>query len=104
MKTAKERQLIEAIVIQYKDVFSKDENDLGRVSFTKKTIDTKSADPIKQAPRRVPLAYAEAKKNCIKDLEQKMVIQKATSPWASPIVLVKKKSGKIRLCGLPEWQ
>ena len=68
MRTAKERKLIEAILIQYKDVFSKNKNDLGRVSFTKQTIDMKSADRIKQAPRRVPLAYAEAKKNCIKDL------------------------------------
>ena len=70
MRTAEERALIEAILIQYQDEFSKDENDLGRVSLTEHTIDTKSADTIKQASRRVLLAYAEAEKTCIKDQEQ----------------------------------
>ena len=86
MKTAEEKELIEAILLQYQDVFSKDENDLGRVSLTEHTIDRKSTDPIKQAPRRVPLEYAEAEKNCIKDQEQKGVLQKSTSSWASLIV------------------
>lgn len=44
------------------------------------------------------MAYAEEEKKAIEDLLQKGVIQKSTSPWASPIVLVKKTSGAIRPC------
>lgn len=54
--------------------------------------------PIKQPPRRVPLAFAEAEKECITQLEKQRVIRKSTSPWASPIVLVRKKNGKVRPC------
>ena len=34
----------------------------------------------------------------MKQLEKQGVIRKSTSPWASPICLVRKRSGKIRLC------
>ena len=54
--------------------------------------------PIKQAPRRVPVAFASEEEKVIKQLEQQGIIRKSTSPWASPICLVRKKSGKIRPC------
>lgn len=42
--------------------------------------------------------FAEAEKECITQLEKQGVILKSTSPWASPIVLVRKKNGKVRPC------
>ncbi|CAG2221731.1 unnamed protein product [Mytilus edulis] len=48
--------------------------------------------------RRVPLAYAEAEKEAIIELQKKGIIRESSSPWASPIVLVKKKNGKMRPC------
>ena len=61
-------------------------------------IETGNAAPIKQHPRRVPLAHAKAKKQAIEDLKAKGVIRESTSPWASPIVLVAKKDGGVRPC------
>ena len=52
---------------------------------------------MKQRPRKVPLAFADEEK-AIDDLLAKGVIRKSTSPWASPIVLVRKKSGAVRPC------
>ena len=60
--------------------------------------ETEDAAPIKQHPRRVPLAHAEAEKQAIEDLKAKGVIRESTSPWASPIVLVAKKDGGARPC------
>lgn len=62
------------------------------------TINTGDAAPIKQRPRRVPLAYAEEEKQAIHDLLKKIVTRESTSPWASPIVLVRKKPGVVRPC------
>ncbi len=71
---------------------------LGLTDLAEHPINTGNAAPIKQRPRRVPLAYAQEEQKAIEDLLKKGVIQKSTSPWASPIVLVKKKSGAIRPC------
>ena len=76
----------------------KSEFDLGLTSLTEHTIDVGNHGPIKQAPRRVPAAFASEEENVIKQLEQQGVIRKSISPWASPICLVRKRSGKICPC------
>ncbi len=97
-KSEVERQAVAGLLIKYGDTFSKSEWDLGLTDLAEHPINTGNAAPIKQMPRRVPLAYAQEEKKAIEDLLKKGVIQKSTSPWASPIVLVKKKSGAIRPC------
>ena len=66
--------------------------------LTAHPINTGSAEPVKQPPRRVPLAYATAEKQAIEDLKAKKVIRPSISPSASPIVLVRKKDGGVRPC------
>ncbi|MES9884544.1 MAG: retroviral-like aspartic protease family protein, partial [Sedimenticola sp.] len=93
-----EANKIRKLLVKYQNAFSKNDNDLGLTSITEHCIDTGDAVPIKQPPRRVPIAYAEAERNAILELEEKGVIRKSNSPWASPIVLVKKADGKMRPC------
>ena len=76
----------------------KSEFDLGLTSLTEHTIDVGNHGPIKQGPRRVPAAFASEEENVIKQLEQHGVIRKSISPWASPICLVRKRSGDICPC------
>ncbi|MCW4264114.1 MAG: retroviral-like aspartic protease family protein [Candidatus Thiodiazotropha endolucinida] len=83
---------------KFQDSFSRDEWDLGLTHLTEHAIRTGDAPPIKQPPRRVPLAYAEEEKKAIEDLKAKGVIRESVSPWASPIVLVSKKDGGVRPC------
>ena len=82
----------------FKDSFSCDEWDFGLTNLAEHAIATGDAAPIKQHPRRVPLAHAEAEKQAIEDLKAKGVIRESTSPWVSPIVLVAKKDGGVRPC------
>ena len=83
---------------QFQDSFSRDEWDLGLTHLASHAVKTEGAAPVKQPPRRVPMAYADAEKKAIEDLKAKGVIRDSTSPWASPIVLVKRKDGSVRPC------
>ena len=99
-----QKQLVAKLLTKYENAFSKNEWDLGTTNLAEHSIDTGEARPVKQQPRRVPLAYAEEEKKAIEDMLAKGVIRKSTSPWASPIVLVRKKPtgpnkvGAIRPC------
>ena len=82
-------------MLEFSDVF---DETLGHIDVIQHNIDTGSALPIRQYPRRLPYAYREETKQQVTDMLQRGVIQPSYSPWASPIVLVKKKDGKYRFC------
>ena len=89
---------VEDLLSNYQDTFSRDEWDIGLTNLAEHEIKTGDASPIKQPPRRVPLAYADKEKAAIEDMKAKGVIRESVSPWASPICLVSKKDGGVRLC------
>ena len=41
------------------------------------------------------MAYAEDEKKLINTMQRQGIIQKSSSPWSSPLVLVMKNNGKI---------
>ena len=93
-----ERDFVIEMLIQYQDVFSKGEFDLGRTKLVKHSIDTRDARPIRQPLRRSsPEQRAEVQRQ-VTELLSKGLIQPSDSPWASPVVLVNKKDGTKRLC------
>ena len=79
----------------FADVF---DDQLGYTDVIQHRIDTGSASPIRQYPCRLPFAYREEARNQVTEMLNQGVIQPSCSPWASPIVLVKKKDGKFRFC------
>ena len=93
-----ERRKIASLLNRFEHVFSKDDDDLGTTHLLEHTINTGSSKPLKQPPRRVPLAFANEEKLVIEQMERQGIIRKSKSPWASPIVLVRKKNGKVRPC------
>lgn len=83
---------------KYQDVFAKDDNDLGETSLVSHHIDTGDAHPIKQRPYSIPFAQKEEVRKQIKSMLEKEVIRPSSSPWGSPVVLVKKADGSYRFC------
>ncbi|KAL7880300.1 hypothetical protein SRHO_G00025540 [Serrasalmus rhombeus] len=79
-------------------VFSRNEADLGRTHLTFHEIDTGLAKPVKLAPRRVPLHLQQEVSDHIKDMQEQGIIQPSCSPWAAPVVPVRKKDGGLRFC------
>ena len=90
-----EREILLQTLLQYSDVFDKN---LGHTDVITHKIETGNAAPIRQYPRRLPYAYREETSHQISEMLEQGVIQPSNSPWASPIVLVKKKDGSFRFC------
>ena len=61
-------------------------------------IDTENARPVRQPLRRLPPAHMEAISDHVDNLLRQGIIEPASSPWASNIVLVRKKDGSLRCC------
>ena len=93
-----ERQGLGSLLNEFSNIFSSGNEDLGRTSLVYHKIDTGEANPIKQAPRRLPFHQREETKNLLDGMLAKGIIVPAAGPWASPIVLVKKKDGSTRFC------
>ena len=77
---------------------AKHDDDLGRTNLVLHDIDTGDAKPIRQSPRRAPEALKVDMDEEIQSMLNKGAIEPGQSPWASPVVLVKKKDGSIRFC------
>lgn len=96
-RTSEEKEVIKDILHRFQNAVSKDEN-AGRTTLYEDSIDTGDAKLIKQRPRRVPLALSDEERKAVQQMKEQGVIRESNSPWSSPIVLVRKKSGKIRPC------
>ena len=46
----------------------------------------------------MPLAFANEEEVVIEQMERQGIMRKSKSPWACPIVLVRKKNWKVRPC------
>ena len=86
------------LLCSYTDVFAASNSDLGRTSMLKHRINTGDAAPIRQPVRRLPPQQREEVQRLIREMLERGVVERSTSPWASPIVLVKKKDGTVRFC------
>jgi hypothetical protein len=86
---------IKDLLSRYSEVFS----DLpGTTNLEECTITLKDEHPVRCKPYPVPYAHRETVKEEVKAMLEMGVIEPSVSPYASPIVLVKKVDGKIRFC------
>ena len=70
----------------------------GRKDLVEMTVDTQGHLPIKQKPYRSALTQHETIEKHISKMLDAGVVQESASPWASPVVIVPKKDGSLRLC------
>ena len=96
--TDAEKVRLRSLLESYSDCFSTQEFDLGRTNVVTHTIDTGNSRPVKQPLRRHPPVHLEEIDRQVKDMLEQDVIEKSSSPWASNVVVVKKKDGTLRFC------
>ena len=86
------RQKFEKLKGKYPKVFSTSSEDIGRTNLVTMHVDTGNNPPICQKPYTLPLKHYSWVQQEIETLEHAGVIKKSISPWASPIIMVPKKS------------
>ena len=86
------RQAFEKLCEEFADVFSQDSRDLGKTPLMKMEIPTGDNPPMSQRPYGLALKHVQWVQEEIETLEKVGVITKSISPWASPIVIVPKKT------------
>ena len=91
-------EALNGLVSDFSSVFSSGKSDLGRTDKIYHQINTGEAAPICQTPRRLPFHSRQQVAEMLEEMERQGVIESSSSPWASPIVLVKKKDGSLRFC------
>ena len=79
-------------------VFSKTDMDMGRTNLVKYHIKLTDPIPFKEAYRRIPPQMYDQVKAHIQEMLNLGAIRPSNSSWASAIVLVRKKDGRLRFC------
>lgn len=95
-------QLME-LIQRYEDVFSKDKLDCGKAKDIVHRIHLTDDRPFRLPYRRVPPGQYQKLREALSEMEEKDIIRKSSSEWASPLVLVWKKNGDLRICVDYRW-
>ena len=93
-----QRHQVQELLQRNLDIFATEKEPFGRTDLVQHEIVTTTDKPIKQAVRRTPFHLKEAAEAEVKKMLKKDVIEPSSSPWASPVVLVRKKDGTLRYC------
>lgn len=96
--TTTQRAQLVSLLREFTASFDCHQHSLGRTTTVSHSIDTGSHAPLRQRPYRVSASERRVIDEQVSDMLRRGVIQPSHSPWASPIVLVKKKDGSIRFC------
>ena len=92
-----QQQHLNDLFKEFSDVFSQREDDLGCTPLLEHTIKT-HRPPLRQPYRRQNPVVRQQEMAQVQQMLASDVIRPSNSPWASPVVMVKKKDGSLRFC------
>ena len=84
------------IITSYAHTFALSPSELGSTTQAEHIINTSDHPPIRKPARQMPFALRGQVEQLVGYMLSQEVIVPSASPWASPIVLVKKKDGGMR--------
>ena len=97
--------IIEILKSYFHDITASCMEDLTVKTNTARTVEIKhimeiepNTLPIKQKTRGVPYSFREEFNKTVEEMYQAGLIVPSKSPWCSPVRLVKKKDGTVRVC------
>ena len=90
--TKEMKKHFEELCQQFPEVFSTNNEDIGRTNLITMEIDTGDSPPSAKKPYTLPLKHYEWIQQEIESSERAGIITRSVSPWASLVVMVPKKS------------
>ena len=91
------KRQFEELCSQFPEVFSTNNEDIGHMNLITMDIDTGDSPPSAKKPYILPLKHYDWVQQEIESLERASVITRSGSPWASPVIMVPKKSAPDEL-------
>ena len=79
-------------------IFALCDKELGETDIVTQSIDPGTSPLVKSTPRRLPYALRKELEEEIETLLQTGCAEPSLSPYSSPLVLVRKKTGGLRVC------
>ena len=83
---------------EYVHIFTLESLDMGHTSMVKHKIRLDKYTPFKERYCRIPPNLFDEVKNHLKEMIEVGAARKSNSPWASAVVLVRKKDSSLRFC------
>ena len=93
------KQPLITLVTKLIDTFAENDADVGTTSLTFHEIDKADIRPLREPVRRLP--YGEIRAAVESEVDKLVsagIVRKSISPWASIVVVVRKKDGGWRMC------
>ncbi|UYV79687.1 hypothetical protein LAZ67_18000272, partial [Cordylochernes scorpioides] len=83
---------------EFSDIFDFEKKSFPVSGEIKHKIDTSDYPPVRQRPYRVSPAERRVIQSEVEKMMETKIIRPSSSPWASPVILVRKKDGSLRFC------
>ena len=92
---ASKQAKMETLIHEFADIIT---DVPGRTDIIDHTVELNTRNHIRSRPYQVPQALRETIREEVDTMMKMGIIEKSNSPYASPVVIVKKKDGKNRFC------
>ena len=86
------------MIYNHTEVFSLFDGDLGFCNVLKHSIPTTTDKPVYLPHRQIPVQLQSEVRKCLNNWLKQGIIHPSKSPYASQVVIIRKKTGEIRLC------
>ena len=91
------------LIVEYESVFSRHNLDCGKATGFCHRIRLTDDRPFRLPYRRLSPAHYQKLRETLDEMEEREIIKKSSSEYASPLVLCWKKNGDLRLCTDFRW-
>ena len=98
--TRKQQARLIDIIYDHMEVFLLFNGDYGFCVILKHSIPTTTDKPVYLPHPQIPVQLQSEVRKCLDNWLKQGIIHPSKSPYASQVVIVRKKTGKIRLCRL----
>lgn len=93
-----QQKKVKQMLYEESQAFAQDDDDIGCIPSLQMSINLKHNISVQRIYTSVPKPLYKEVKEYVQDLAAKGWIVKSKSPFAAPVVCVRKKDGTLRLC------